>query len=28
MTIPRWFWAYLVLTCVMTLAYHTRIVHL
>ena len=24
----RWFWAYLVLTCVMTLAYHTRIVHL
>jgi hypothetical protein len=28
MTVPRWFWAYLVLTCVMTLAYHTRIVHL
>jgi hypothetical protein len=26
--VPGWFWAYLVLTCVMTLAYHTRIVHL
>lgn len=26
--VPRWFWVYLVLTCIMTLAYHTRIVHL
>ncbi len=26
--VPRWFWAYLVLICIMTLAYHTRIVHL
>jgi len=26
--VPRWFWAYLTLTAVMTLAYHTRIVHL
>lgn len=25
---PRWFWAHLALTAVMTLAYHTRIVHL
>jgi hypothetical protein len=27
-SVSRWFWAYLVLMCVMTLAYHTRIVHL
>jgi hypothetical protein len=27
-SLPRWFWAYLILTGVMTLAYHTRIVHL
>lgn len=26
--VPHWFWGYLVLTAVMTLAYHTRIVHL
>ncbi len=26
--VPRWFWGYLVLTALMTLAYHTRIVHL
>ena len=26
--VPRWFWAYLALTCILTLAYHTRIVHL
>ncbi len=26
--VPRWFWGYLALTGVMTLAYHTRIVHL
>ncbi len=26
--VPRWLWAYLALTAVMTLAYHTRIVHL
>jgi hypothetical protein len=27
-TAPRWFWGYLVLTAVMTIAYHTRIVHI
>lgn len=26
--VPGWFWGYLVLTAIMTLAYHTRIVHL
>lgn len=26
--VPRWLWGYLVLTALMTLAYHTRIVHL
>ncbi|MBA3377907.1 MAG: hypothetical protein H0T93_03390 [Chloroflexia bacterium] len=26
--VPRWFWGYLVLTGVMSVAYHTRIVHL
>jgi hypothetical protein len=26
--VPRWFWGYLALTAIMTLAYHTRIVHL
>ena len=26
--LPRWFWGYLVLTGVMSVAYHTRIVHL
>lgn len=26
--VPRWFWGYLALTTVMTLAYHTRIVHI
>ncbi len=26
--LPRWFWGYLGLTAIMTLAYHTRIVHL
>ena len=26
--LPRWFWGYLILTAVMTLSYHTRIVHL
>ncbi len=25
--LPRWLWVYLVATCVMTIAYHTRIVH-
>lgn len=28
MVVPPWFWGYLVLTALMTLAYHTRIVHL
>jgi hypothetical protein len=27
-SVPRWFRGYLALTAVMTLAYHTRIVHL
>ncbi len=26
--VPRWFWGYLMLTALMTLSYHTRIVHL
>jgi hypothetical protein len=26
--VPRWFWGYLTLTALMTLAYHTRIVHI
>jgi hypothetical protein len=26
--LPRWFWGYLMLTGVMSVAYHTRIVHL
>ncbi len=26
--LPRWFWAYLVFTMVLTLIYHTRIVHI
>ena len=26
--VPRWFWGYLLLTALMTLAYHTRIVHI
>ncbi|MBA2277437.1 MAG: hypothetical protein H0W06_06695 [Chloroflexia bacterium] len=25
--LPRWFWSYLVLTALLTLAYHTRVVH-
>ena len=27
-TVPRWFWGYLILTALMTMAYHTRIVHI
>jgi hypothetical protein len=27
-TLPRWLWGYVALTALMTLAYHTRIVHL
>lgn len=26
--LPRWFWAYLVLNAILTLGYHTRVVHL
>jgi hypothetical protein len=26
--VPKWFWGYLVLIALMTIAYHTRIVHL